>query len=369
VTSLNRVDIARFEFDFDTTWCAFFTDAKKRIYSRYGGRDEHEPESRMSKASLLQTMREVLDAHRTAVAQTNRGEPAASASGFERNTTQNPRTNARNSPNVVGSLFHPEPKSSATPYDLPLMRKNHQGCVHCHQLKEYSLLQAYYDGRFRRESLFQFPYPEALGIEIDRQHGHRASAVRSESAANAAGLQAGDVIVQAGDVPIRSELDLRWALHSVPLDTMKLKLLVGRIANPSQPQLIPIELTLPTKWRQSEISWRKSMRSVPVDWGFRAAELSKSERREAKRPTTGLAIHVFSVKPRGFAAALGLQKGDVIIAAEGNTRERTLAQLRSDLLRRFDPGDELHLTVKRDDETIELIGRFPDWFTDETSVP
>ncbi len=368
MTSLNRVDIVRFEFDFDTTWCAFFTDSKKRIYSRYGGRDEHEPESRMSKASLLQTMREVLDAHRTAAALTNRGVPGASASGFDPNT-QKPKVNALGSPNVVGSLFHPEPKSSAMPYDLPLMRKNHQGCVHCHQLKEYSLLQAYYDGRFRRELLFQFPYPEALGIEIDRQHGHRASAVRSDSAAKTAGLQAGDVIIQAGDVPIRSELDLRWALHRVPLDAMTLKLLVGPIAKSAEPQPIPRELILPTNWRQSEISWRKSMRSVPVDWGFRAAEMSKSERRDAKRPASGLAIHVFSVKPRGFAAALGLQKGDVIIAAVGNTRERTLAQLRSDLLRRFDPGDELHLTVKRDDQTIELIGRFPDWFTDETSVP
>ena len=369
MTSLNRVDIARFEFDFDTTWCSFFTDSRKRIYSRYGGRDEHEPESRMSKASLLQTMREVLDVHRTAVAQTNRVAPEASGLGIERSTTPNQGVIALGSPNVAGSLFHPEPKSSTTPYDLPLLRKNHHGCVHCHQLKEYSLLQAYYDGRFRRESLFQFPYPEALGIEIDRQHGHRAVDVRSDSAAKTAGLQAGDVIVQAGDVPIRSELDLRWALHRVPLDAMTLKLFVARIAQPSEPQPIPRELTLPTNWRQSEISWRKSMRSVPVDWGFRAAEMSKSERRDAKQPTTGLAIHVFSVKPRGFAAALGLQKGDVIIAAEGETRERTLAQLRSDLLRRFDPGDELHLTVKRDDETIELIGRFPDWFTDETSVP
>ncbi|MFM9964347.1 MAG: thioredoxin family protein, partial [Planctomycetaceae bacterium] len=60
------MDVARFEFDFDTTWAGFFTDSKLRIYSRYGGRDEHEPEARLSKASLLQTMRESLAAHHAA---------------------------------------------------------------------------------------------------------------------------------------------------------------------------------------------------------------------------------------------------------------------------------------------------------------
>ncbi len=91
---MNRVDIARFEFDYDTTWSAFFTDPKLRIYSRYGGRDEHEPESRLSKASLLQTMREVLDAHKSARAVATGGADAVPP---------------------AAPIWHPEPKSSTTP--------------------------------------------------------------------------------------------------------------------------------------------------------------------------------------------------------------------------------------------------------------
>ena len=357
---MNRVDIARFEFDYDTTWAAFFTDSKLRIYSRYGGRDEHEPESRLSKASLLQTMREVSNAHRSATAKTD-------SNALDRGPNGSPLADNKSVPH-----WHPEPKSSTTPLDIPLLKRNHQGCVHCHQVREYSLLQAYHDGRFGREMLFTFPLPESLGIEIDRAHGHRVARVRDDSASAAAKLIAGDVVVRCEDVPIRSELDLRWALHRLPPNSDRFALVVDRSdgkADRSTTLRLAFDLPLPSGWRQSELSWRKSSRSVPSDWGFRAAALAKFERREAGLPETGLAIRVLSIKPRGLAQALGLQKGDVITALGDDTRERTLDRLRSDMLRRFVPGDEIRMTIRRDAETLELSGKFPAWFTEETSVP
>lgn len=345
---MNRVDIARFEFDYDTTWAAFFTDSKLRIYSRYGGRDEHEPEARLSKTSLLQTMREVLDAHRSARVATAGGAEAVPA---------------------AASIWHPEPKSSTTPLDMPLLKKGHQGCVHCHQVREYSLLQAYHDNRFSRELLFTFPLPESLGIEIDRAHGHRAKSVRDGSPAAAAKLMAGDVVIRCADVPIRSELDLRWALHRLPQAADRVTLLVERQSGDATARTVEFSLPLPSDWRQTELSWRKSSRSVPTDWGFRAAALAKFERREAGLLDTGLAIRVLSVKPRGLAQSLALQKGDVITALADDTRERSLDRLRSDMLRRFGPGDEVRMTVRRGEQTLELRGRFPPWFTEETTVP
>lgn len=351
VTSMNRVDIARFEFDYDTTWAAFFTDSKLRIYSRYGGRDEHEPESRLSKSSLLQTMRESLEAHKLARVTATGGAGAVP---------------------LAVPIWHPEPKSSTTPLDIPLLKKGHNGCVHCHQIREYSLLQAYHDKRFQRELLFTFPLPESLGIEIDRTHGHRVARVRHSSPASDAKLSAGDIVIRCADVPIRSDLDLRWALHRLPPTSERVTLLVERqLANPGGPTACSTEVTLslPSGWRQSELSWRKSSRSVPSDWGFRGAALAKFERREAGLPETGLAIRILSIKPRGFAQALGLQKGDVITGLEGDTRERSLDRLRSDMLRRFAPGDDVRLTVRRGEEKLELSGKFPAWFTEETTVP
>lgn len=347
---MNRVDIARFEFDYDTTWAGFFTDSKLRIYSRYGGRDEHEPESRLSKTSLLQTMRESLEAHKSARVATTDGTLALPP---------------------AAPIWHPEPKSSTTPLDIPLLKKGHNGCVHCHQVREYSLLQAYHDKRFDRELLFSYPLPESLGIEIDRAHGHRVSKVRDGSPADTK-LSAGDAVIRCADVPIRSELDLRWALHRLPLTSDRVTLFVERqLANSgaSATRTIEVQLSLPSGWRQSELSWRKSSRSVPSDWGFRAAALAKFERREAGLPESGLAIRVLSVKPRGLAKVLDLQKGDIITALMDDTRERTLDRLRSDMLRRFAPGDDVRLTVRRGEETLELRGKFPDWFTEETTVP
>lgn len=365
---MNRVDIARFEFDYDTTWAAFFADSKLRIYSRYGGRDEHEPESRLSKASLLQTMREVLDAHRAVSADRvgKRGgvSPPTDSNSAGRGPNGTPLAKAN-----VAPIWHPEPKSSTTPLDIPLLKKSHQGCVHCHQIREYSLLQAYHDKRFQRELLFTFPLPESLGIEIDRTHGHRVLRVRDGSPAAAAKLVAGDVVLRCADVPIRSDLDLRWALHRLPQTYEQVTLFVERQSAGSNSHTIEVQLPLPAEWRQSELSWRKSSRSVPSDWGFRGAALAKFERREAGLPETGLAIRVLSVKPRGLAQALGLQKGDVITALSGDTRERTLDRLRSDMLRRFGPGDEVQMTVRRDEQLLQLSGKFPAWFTEETTVP
>ena len=368
---MNRIDIARFEFDYDTTWAAFFTDSKLRIYSRYGGRDEHEPESRLSKASLLQTMREVLETHK-AVKTTRSGEPGGVSPRTDSNVLgRGPNGTPLAENNLVPS-WHPEPKSSTSPLDIPLLKKNHQGCVHCHQVREYGLLQAYHENRFSREMLFTFPLPESLGIEIDRAHGHRVARVRDDSASAAAKLTAGDIVVGCADVPIRSELDLRWALHRLPPNSDRVTLLVDRAVGKSGDaamQRLEVQLALPSGWRQSELSWRKSSRSYPSDWGFRAAALAKFERREAGLSETGLAIRVLSIKPRGLAQGIGLQKGDVITALEDDARERTLDRLRSDMLRRFAPGDEVRMTIRRDAETVELKGKFPAWFTEETTVP
>ena len=60
---MNGIDLTRFEFDYDTTWQAFFLDADLNVYSRYGGRDEDSADGRHSRESLITTMREVLEVH------------------------------------------------------------------------------------------------------------------------------------------------------------------------------------------------------------------------------------------------------------------------------------------------------------------
>jgi hypothetical protein len=419
---MNGVNLRRFEFDYDATWTAFFTDSKLNVYSRYGGRDQGDPEARLSKPSLLHTMNQVLAAHdevralRAAGKVVPSAKPGASPETSKSETSKPDAAKTQALPNVPAPqreqadetvpLFQPIPDEIKKPEEMSLLKKSHQGCIHCHQVKEFSLLQAYHDGRFSRDLLFTFPFPESLGIEINRAFGHRIGKVRSESAAAVAGLQTRDEIVRISDVPIRSELDLRWALHRLPQSASQVTVLVRRWNHVTKTdtnrdddkggtsdkspvrtsssklvdaatidaahvdsKLVTLNLTLPNRWRESELSWRKSSRSIPVDWGFRAASLTASQRRDANFPAEGLAIRVLSIKPRGLASAVGLQKDDVIVALDGEKRARTLEQLRSDIIRQFSPGDEIRLTIRRGDETLDIKGRFPPWFTEETSVP
>jgi hypothetical protein len=341
ITSLNRANLNRFEFDYDTTWNAFFLDADLNVYSRYGGRDDGPAEGRLSKESLLQTMQEVLDVHK-------RGQSLP--------------------PKQRLAELQPVPADTFTPDDIPLLKKNHQGCVHCHQVREYTLLQSFHDGQFEREQLFPFPLPENVGLAFDRKHGYRVEKVEPASAAAEAGLQPGDVVLRVDDVPIRSEYDFRWVLHRKTGDA-PLTVVARRPREGAESETIHAAVALRDNWRQTEIGWRKSLRSVPFPMGFRGYALTRSQRKEAGLTEEQLAIRVISILSRGLGKEIGLEKHDTIVAVDEFEKDRSFDEFKSFLLRRYQPGDEIVLTVLREERSITLKGRFPDWFIDETSVP
>jgi len=341
ITQMNDVDIARFEFDYDTTWTSFLLDADLNIYSRYGGRDENVAEGRMSKESLLQTMREVLDVH------------------AQRRTLKEM---------AAAALVHPGPPEESRPEDIPLLRDNHEGCIHCHQVQEYRLLQAAHDGVFNRRLLFGYPLPEGLGLRFARDHGHRIEQVEERTPAARAGLRKGDIVTRVNDVPIHSEYDFRWALHRAPDETV-LRITVERGKEGVDAEPLIVEVVPTGNWRQTELGWRKSLRSVPFPLGMLGYALGKEETRTAGLPPDRLAIKVLSVRGKGLAQNVGLEKGDLIIGIAGRSDARSYDQFKSDLLRLYEPGDQVRLHVLRGERELDLTGQFPDWHTTDTSVP
>ena len=337
IPQMNGVDIARFEHDFDNTWAGYFTDAELNIYSRYGGRDETGHEARMSKDSLLTTMREVLESH-------TRRETAPKA-----------------------ELYHPASKQPTTPDDIPLVAQHHSGCIHCHEVQEYRIRQAFVDGTFTRKMLFGHPLPENLGLLIDRTHGHKAERVEAESPAARGGVQPGDRVVRVNDVPIRSEQDIRWALHRAE-GTGTVALTVARTSG-VRTETLRLEVPVAGDWKQTELGWRKSLRSVPLPLGFLGFPLEGDDLRELGFSEPHLALKVISIRGSGVATALGLQKDDVIVECDGRTNRRTLDEFKSDLLRRHEPGSEVTVRVRRAGKTIDLKGPLPDWALDLSSLP
>jgi serine protease Do len=342
ITQMNGIDLNRFEFDCDTTWGAFFLDADLNVYSRYGGRDGESSDGRLTVDSFVHTMHEVLEVH------------ARSA--------RNPAKDTAN--------HHPAPVKPATAEQIPLLAANHQGCVHCHQVGEYRLLQAAHDKSFQRSQLFGYPLPENLGLSLDRSHGHRVKAVRDDSPAAHAEIRPGDEIVRVNDVLIHSEQDIRWALHRAA-NAAPITVQVARVGRNEDepPRPLNLKIVPPDGWRQTDLSWRKSLRSVPFPMGFLGYALGNEERDKANLAASTLAIRVVSLRGEGLGRNLGLLKGDLIIALEDQAKSRSFEQFKSDLLGRYQPGEMVRVTVRREGQTRELRGRFPDWHTDETSVP
>lgn len=342
---MNHVDLARFEFDYDTTWTSFFLDADLNIYSRYGGRDSRNADARMNRESLLHTMQEVLQIHQK-VCQT---------------------PSAERTP-LIQAATHPLREQANSPEDMPLLQQNHQGCVHCHQVQEYRLLQAYQDGKFDQKMIFNYPLPESLGIELKTFHGHQVEKVTAASAAARAGLLAGDVISRVNDVAVRSEYDIRWALQHAP-DKLPISVTVVRQSAAGAGTWMNLSVQPAAGWRKSDLGWRKSLRSVPLQMGFLGYSLSSSAVKEMGFDESKSLVKVVALRPPGLAKNLGLQKGDFIAAVGGQTGFRTFEHLKSKLLEIYQPGDIVEVEVLRDGKTLLLKGELPEWFTEETTVP
>jgi S1-C subfamily serine protease len=234
---------------------------------------------------------------------------------------------------------------------------------------EYQLLQAFHDKTFSRGQLFKFPLPENIGVRFDRAHGHKIEAVLPDSPVAKAGLAAGDVVTRVGDVPIHSEQDVRWALHRAPEGDKPTVTVLRKERKSVSATTVRVQLQLAPKWRETELGWRKSLRSVPLPLGFLAYALGREERRSEKFPEDVLYIKVVSLRGGGFGRNVGLEKGDYIIALEKNRAPRSFEDFQSDLLRRYLPGDTVRLTVLRTGKEVDLEGPFPDWHTTDTSVP
>lgn len=217
LTRMNDIDIGLFQFDYDLTWMCFFLDGGDRIYSRYGGRDEGPAEGRLSLAGLKHTMRQVLADHQ---------QPA--------------EFHAPRSPRPAHEIF-----------------TRARGCMHCHNVWEGLRDQARKDGTFDAASLWVYPLPEKLGLKLDVTRGNLVIEVTPQTPGAHAGLQAADELTQIEGMTIRSQADVMHALHLAPHEgTIRVH---WRRAGQAQDAL----LDLTRGWKQTDLSWRASMRPPP----------------------------------------------------------------------------------------------------------
>jgi hypothetical protein len=214
--NIDRLDLSRFDFDYDLTFAVFLMNADGRVYARYGQRNATGPDALQSLKGLEHTMKSALEMHE----------------GKEREIS--PRTGER----------------SITIREFGSRRR---GCYHCHNVRETLNRELVAAGKWDRDQAYRHPPTQNVGLSLEVDRGNVVSRVQCGSPADRAGLKKGDVLRRLGGVPVHSIADALYGLELAPRSgTVEAAWTRGHEPMSGQLALTP-------GWRKSDLSWRPSM--------------------------------------------------------------------------------------------------------------
>ncbi|MEQ9945136.1 serine endoprotease DegP [Pectobacterium aroidearum] len=174
----------------------------------------------------------------------------------------------------------------------------------------------------------------AQAMKVDAQRGAFVSQVRPKSAADEAGIKAGDVIVTLNGKAVSSFSALRAQVGSLPVGS-KVALGLLREGKP-----LTVEVTLQQS-NQAQVA------SGNLYSGIEGAELSNTQVDGTK------GVKVDNVKPGSAAAKIGLKKDDIILGVNQQAVQN-IGELRKIL---DSKPAVLALNVRRGDSTIYLLAQ------------
>jgi len=331
----NSLNLELFQFDYDLTFAAFFMNADRTIYGRYGTRSSQEkPESDISMQGLLGALEGALELHADFPA--NRKSLAGKQGGKPR-------------------FPNPERYPTLKRY-TPLLNyggKVAQSCLHCHMINaaEIELLRSK-KAPLPDKILYPWPLPGALGLQLSPAERALVVNAAPASAAHEAGFRHGDRILSLEGQPILSTADIQWVLHNAPAPA-RLTAVVKRAE-----KTIRLKLELDADWRKStDISWRGS--TWPLRrMGFGAMRLEDAwDGDRKKRGLEGMALWVRHVGQYGIhrtAKDAGFRKGDIVIEFDGIRERLTESELLVHIFRKRKAGDLVPVKILRGDKRMSL---------------
>jgi len=334
----NAMDLTLFQFDYDLTFAAFFLNADRTIYGRYGSRSDRKDATRdMSMEGFRAALESALDLHKDypsnkALLAGKQGRPRQFKLPEE-------------FPSLAGK-YKPT---------LDYEGKVVQSCMHCHQVHDAER-RLFRDDRkpIPDEVLYPWPMPNTVGLKLDAREKATVAEVVSGSAADLSGFKAGDVIQTVERQPILSTADVQWALHNAGQPaSLKTQVLRGG-------KKLNLTLNLGTGWRrQSDIGWRVTtwdLRRMAAG-GLVLDELTPEERSNAKLSDKELALRVKHVGQYGEHAAAkraGFKEDDILITVAGDSARMTENELLARLVQTRMPGEKIAVTVFRAAGRVEL---------------
>jgi hypothetical protein len=333
----NALDLSLFQFDYDLTFAAFFLNADRTVYGRFGSRSHHEAERDISLAGLRKALAAALELHQ--------GYPA-------------------NRAELKGK--QPQPVQFKTPEDYPSLAGKYAptlnygpnvaaSCVHCHQTREAERLTFRAANKpMPDEVIFPWPIPTVVGLAFDPAEKATVREVTPGSAAAKAGFRPGDEMGSLEGQPLLSIADVQWVLHHAP-SPATLHATVQRAG-----QWQELTLALEPGWRRrTDISWRATswdLRRMTTG-GLVLKALEDDARRQAALPDSALTLRVDYVGEYGEHAVgkkAGFRKDDLIVEIDGQSQRMTESELFGYLLQKRMPGVRIPATVLRAGDRVRL---------------
>ena len=335
----NRLDLTKFQFDYDLTFSVFFMNSDGTVYGRYGTRSSRKEANReLSGNGLAAAMSGALTLHQ------NYPKNKASLAGKQSKPTK------FKTPDDFPSL-----KGKFKP-TINYEKNTSQSCLHCHQVTDAERAIFRNAGKpIPDKLLFLYPMPQVVGLSLDPKTRATVDSVADKSSAEAAGFRKGDEILTLNGQPILSIADVQWLLHHAD-DTDRIVAVVRR-RNGSRASL---KIMLNTGWRRAtDISWRVS--SWPLrrmgTGGLVLKSLSTKERKRANLPESQLALRVDGMGrygPHAAARRAGFRKGDILISFNGRTKPQSVSGLLALATQTTKPGQRIPVIVLRNGKRIKL---------------
>lgn len=290
----------------------FFFDADLKVYARYGGRDGVSADNRQSLDGLLYTMKSVLRTHQQ------------EAKEYAPKSGEGPKTIR----DLAGG-------------------RGGGGCMHCHQIRESLDGNLRRNGQWTRDSVWRYPLPDNVGLELEVDRGNIVKKVKEGSPAAAAGIQPGDVVRRLNGVPIHSFGDAQFALDRAPrTGAVDIALQRGE-------QLSQEKLTLAEGWRKIDISWRASMRRV-----IGSARMYGNDLTTEEKMALGLSPKQLAFRQRypvsSQAEGAGLKVGDIVLGLDDKPFEMDVSEFQHHVRAHYLVGDKATVQIVRDGKRMSL---------------
>src|SRR6266446_51411 len=197
IVQANGLDLSLFQYDYDQSFAAFFLNADKTIYGRYGTRShETESERDVSVEGFGKALAGALELHKQYPA--NKTDLAAKHGA---------------------AVAVPVPEEFPSLKGRYNSRLDYQGnvvrsCIHCHQVGE-ALRTVYRDKKepIPERVLYPYPLPDVLGITLDPKERATVLKVAGGSTADKGDFRPGDEIATLEREPLLSIADVQWVLH------------------------------------------------------------------------------------------------------------------------------------------------------------